>query len=170
PLPDTSVAHADLAGHARALRSEMGSADARVEASRAAVEAAGRERLPETRVSFAYDRFWSEPELRSTVGVSMNLPLNLGRLNANRAVAQARLAGSEAAREAVGDSIELQVAEAAARLHESAHDVAIARGRLLPLAERTLAATRSSYESDRADFFSLVNAVRDLLRARLEAD
>jgi outer membrane protein TolC len=70
----------------------------------------------------------------------------------------------------VRDSVELQVAVAAARLHEQAHDVAIARERLLPLAERTLRASRVSYEANRTDFLTVLNSLRGFLTARLETD
>src|SRR5437667_6990795 len=112
----------------------MSAAYARVEAGRGEVALARRERLPQTSFGVAYDRFWSEPELRSTVGVTLNLPINLGRLSAARAEAEARLEASQSQSAVVRDSIELQVAIAAARLHEQAHDVAIARERMLPLA------------------------------------
>ena len=170
PLPDTSVVHADLAPKARALRPEMRAADARAEASRAAVALAGRQGLPETSFGVAYDRFWGEPELRTTLGVTLNLPVNLGRRSAARAEARARLEASEARQEVVRDSIELQVAVAAARLHEQAHDVTIARERLLPLAERTLRASRASYEANRTDFTTVLNSLRGFLTARLETD
>ena len=170
PLPDTSVVHADLAPRARALRPEMRAADARVDASRAAVTLAGRQGLPETSFGVAYDRFWGEPELRTTLGITMNLPINLGRISAGRTEARARLEASEARQEVVRDSIELQVAIAAARLHEQAHDVAIARDRLLPLAERALQASRAGYEANRIDFLTVLNSLRGFLTARLEAD
>ena len=169
-LPDTTVVHTDLAPRARALRPEMRSADARVEANRVGLVLAERQRLPETSLGVAYDRFWSEPELRTTVGLTMNIPINLGQLSAAREEARARFEASESQSEAVRDSVEFQVAVAAAGLHESAHDVQIARERLLPLAERTLRASRASYEANRTDFLTVLNSLRDLVRARLEAD
>jgi len=170
PLPDTSFVHQDLAPRARALRPEMRAIDARVEASRAGLDLATAERLPQTTLGVAYDRFWTEPELRTTVALSMNLPIGFGRLAAAREEARARLVVGEQLREAVSDSIELQVAVAAARLHEQAHDVQIARERLLPLAERTLRASRASYVANRTDFLTVLNSLRDFRRARLEAD
>ena len=169
-LPDTMLVHADLAPRARALRPEMRAADARVEASRAGAALAGRRRFPETSFGVAYDRFWAEPELRTTFGVTMNLPIHPGRLAAAEAEARGRLQSSESRSIAVQDSIELQVAIAAARLHEQAHDIQIARERMLPLAERTLRASRASYEANRTDFLTVLNALRDYLRAHLEAD
>lgn len=100
----------------------------------------------------------------------MNLPIRLGRLSAARAEAEASLAAREAHSESVRDSIELEVAIAAARLHEQAHDVEIAHTRLVPLAERTLHAARVSYESNRTDFLTVLNSLRDYLQARLDAD
>jgi outer membrane protein TolC len=170
PPPDTTVAHADLAHEAHAQRPELRAADERVAASRARVSLAGREWLPQTGFGVAYDRFWSEPELRATVGVTMNLPLAIGRHNAAQDAARAGLAASEAQQAAVQDSIALEVATAAARLHEQAHDVDIATNRLVPLAERALHAARASYESNRADFTTVWNALRAFVQARLEAD
>lgn len=169
-LPDTTLLHSELASRARALRPELRAAEARVEASRAGVALSGRSRFPETSFGIAYDRFWSEPELRTTVVLTMSLPINLGRRSAFRAEAQARLEASEKQSEAAQDSVEFQVAAAAARLHESAHDVQIARERLVPLAERALRASQASYEANKTDFITVLSSLRNFLRARLEAD
>ena len=169
-VPDTSVIHSDLAPRARALRPESAAAAARVRSSEAELALAQRMGLPGTSFGVAYDRFWSEPELRTSVSISMNLPIQLGRLSAARAEARARLEASRHEREAVRDRIDLQVAIAAARLHEQAHDVRIARERMVPLAQRTLGAARASYEANRTDFVTVLNSLRDYLRARLEAD
>ena len=160
PLPDTSLVHADLAPKARALRPELRAVDARVEAGRAGVGLAAREGRPETSFGVA----------RPTVSASEICFINRGRISAARTEARARLEASEARREVVGDSIELQVATAAARLHEQVHDVRIARERMLPLAERALKASRASYEANRADFSTVLNSLRGFLQARLEAD
>ncbi len=41
---------------------------------------------------------------------------------------------------------------------------------MLPLAERTLRAARASYEANRTDFLTVLNSLRDLWVARIEAD
>lgn len=169
-LPDTSAMHEDLQARARAQRPELKAADARVGAGEAGIAGARRARLPETSVSAGYDRMWSDAAMRPTVGLALSLPIQLGRLNGEADAARARLAKSEAERAVVRDDVAFQVADAMARFHEQAHDVAITRERLVPLAERALAATRAGYEANRSDFLALLNASRDLLRARLEAD
>ncbi len=169
-LPDTSAMHGDLQARARAQRSELRAADARVGAGEAGVAGARRARLPETSVSAGYDRMWSDVAMRPSVGLALSLPIQFTRLNSAAEAARARLARREAERAVVRDRVALEVADAVARFHEQAHDVAITRERLVPLAERALAATRAGYEANRSDFLALLNASRDLLRARLEAD
>lgn len=169
-LPDTSLVHSELAPHARALRPELRAADARVEASRAQVSLAGREAFPEPSFGVAYDRFWSEPELRTSVGVTMNLPINFARRSSARSEAETRLTASEAQSAAMLDSIDYQIEVAAARFHEEAHDVEISRTRLVPLAERILRSARASYEANRTDFLTVLGSLRGFLEARLEAD
>jgi cobalt-zinc-cadmium efflux system outer membrane protein len=169
-LPDTTSMSADLTARARALRPELRAADARVGASEAGVDAARRARLPETSVSAGYDRMWSDAAMRPSVGIAFSVPLQVGRLDAAADAARAGLARREAERATARDSIALQVVEAEARFHEQAHDLAITRERLVPLAERALAATRASYEANRTEFAALLGAARDLLRARLAAD
>jgi cobalt-zinc-cadmium efflux system outer membrane protein len=167
-VPDTNVVHTDLAPRARALRSELAAAEARVRAGEADVALARRQGFPAASFGIAYDRFWSEPELRTSVSISMSVPI--ARLSAARAESRARLEATAYTRAEVRDRIDFQVASAAARLHEQAHDVQIARERMVPLAERALRAARASYEANRTDFANVLNVLRDYLQARLEAD
>src|SRR5207247_1198158 len=69
---------------------ELAAADASVKARQATLTLAHRERLPGLGLGVAYDRFWSESELRASVGVSLNLPLNLVRLAARSRQGEAR--------------------------------------------------------------------------------
>jgi outer membrane protein TolC len=169
-LPDTSLDHRDQIERARAHRPELRVVNAEVEASEANVALSDRERWPMTTLGVVYDRFWTESELRTSVTLGLSLPIFAGRRSAARAEARARLAGSIARRDAAADRVALEVSTAVARVHETAHDLSVSRGRLVPLAERTVRATRASYEADRTDFLALLNSVRDLLRARLQAD
>jgi outer membrane protein, heavy metal efflux system len=166
-LPDTL--HHDAAGeHARTLQPELRAADARVEAAEAASRLAHRERLPNAAIGVVYDRYMAEPELRTSVTMSLNLPLGLPRLAAAEREARARVAMAEAEREVLRDSVALDVARASAWMHEQAHEVEISGTRMVPLSERALRAARASYESGRGDFTSLIGAMRDHLRARLD--
>src|SRR5439155_9563301 len=78
--PDVPSVEERRAARTAAAWPELGAAQARVAARRAQVTLARRERLPEWTIGAAYDRFWSEPALPTSLALSFDLPLNLGRL------------------------------------------------------------------------------------------
>ena len=167
PLPEMPTSAEWLTARTRRSWPELGAAEARVAAGRAQLDLARRGRYPEWTVAAAYDRFMAEPELRTSVGLSMSLPLNAGRLSAAQREARAALEAAEAERRAVLDRHDLAIETAAVTLGESLHEVEIMRDDVVPASERTMRALRVAYESNHADFVALLNAARDLTRARL---
>jgi outer membrane protein TolC len=165
--PDTSLHHGDLAPRARAQRPELRMADAHVDAANAELRLSRRERLPDASLGVVHDRYMMEPELRTSVTMGLSLPILSGRGAGVREM-RAGIQRAEARREVVRDSIELQVAIAAARFHEQAHDLEIAALRRIPLSERALRSARASYEAGRSDFTTLLDAMRNHLNARLD--
>lgn len=168
PAPDAPDTGEWLEAQMHPKWPELAAAEASVRAREASIALARRERLPSLGFSAAYDRFWSETELRPSIGVSLNLPLNLGRLAAQQREAQAALSKAESERKAVHDRIEQRIEEASASLGLYLHDIEIMRGAVIPATERSLKAVRASYEANRSDFLTLLNATRDLARVRLE--
>jgi len=165
--PDMPSAAERRAALTAAAWPELSAAQARVAARRAQVTLARRQRLPEWTLGAAYDRFWSEPELRTSVALSLDLPLNLGRLRSAEREARAGLELAEAQRAAARDGAELRVEESSASLEESLHELEIMQDQVVPTSVRTVQAVRAAYEANRSDFYALLNAQRDLARARL---
>ena len=159
--PDSALALA------RAQRPELRGVQAEQRARAAEVSLAGRGRYPEFEIQGRYDRFMQEREWRPQVGVGLSLPLQLGRIGASVREARAMLAETESKRVATQNRIEYEVAAAASRVEEVHHEVEIVEGRVVPATEQSLEASRAGYESNRADFLTLLNAERDLARARL---
>jgi outer membrane protein TolC len=152
---------------ARATRPELREIDAERRARSAEVSLARRGRYPEFEVQARYDRFMSEREWRPQVGVGLSLPLQFGRVGASVREARAMLAETESRRAAALNRVEYEVAVAASRVEEIHHELEIVEGRVVPATEQSLSASRAGYESNRADFLTLLNAERDLARARL---
>ena len=163
-MPDTGMW---LSARMQPKWPELAAADASVKAREASLALSHRDRLPGLAFSAAYDRFWSETDLRPSVGVSLNLPLNLGRLAAREREAQAGLSKAEAERLVVRDHIEQRIEEASASLGLYLHDVEIMRSAVVPASERSLRAVRAAYEAGRTDFLTLLNSARELAKARL---
>jgi outer membrane protein TolC len=100
-----------------------------------------------------------------TLGVGLPLPVFYSSRNAAEASASRELArAADATREAVVDAIHGGLEDALARWTRAADKVKTYRTKLVPDAHRTLDATFSSYQVDRADFSSLYDAELELLR------
>ena len=168
PSPEAPDTDQWLSARMRPKWPELAAADASVQARRVSLSLAHRERLPGLGLGLAYDRFWSETDLRMSVGVSLDLPLNFSRLAAQEREAQAGLSKAEDERLALLDRIEQRIEEASASLGLYLHDVEIMRGAVIPASERSLKAIRAAYEANRSDFLTLLNATRDLAKAKLE--
>jgi len=167
-IPEPPSAAEWLAARMHGRWPELAAAEERVRARRLELSLARRARLPEFGLGVAYDRFWAEPELRPSVQLSLNLPLNAGRLAATEREALAGLSRAESERAAVRDRIDQRIEEASSALEESLHDTEVMREEVVPATEKALKAVRAAYEANRADFLALLDAARELARARLE--
>lgn len=145
------------------VRAREAMRDARAEEYRLARRAS----LPDLTLTATYDRFWEEAELRPIVGLGLSLPLWRGRFKAQEREARASVERAENERDAARDLARAELAEARARVEETAHEVHILESGVLPATERALVSARAAYEANRGDFLALLNAERDLSRARL---
>ncbi len=173
PPPDlalpTAPARIDsLLSLARALRPELRSWLNQRESKEAELSLAHRNRLPDFTFTGRYDRFMEERKWRSQLGFGLNLPIQFGRLGAAEREARAGVEQMEFRRQATEVQIGFEVEAAVAVVQETEHEIHIIRDRVVPATERALQAIRASYENNRADFLALLNAERDLARARLD--
>jgi len=154
--------------NASTLRPDVKRAEAERDARAAELELAGKGRIPELTLVARYDAMWAEHELRPTVGAEMSLPFLFGRVSGSEREARAGLARREQERLAVIDRARLEIEEALARVQETRHEIHVIETGVLPATERALTSVRTAYESNRSDFAALLNAERDLARARLD--
>jgi outer membrane protein TolC len=166
-LPAAPARSDSLFALARALRPELKSWSAQRDSREAALSLARRERLPQFTFSARYDRYWEAPEVMPSAGVSLNLPIQFGRLGAAEREARAGVEQVEYRRKAAEAQIGSEVETAIAGVEETEHEIHIIEDRVVPATERALRSIRASYENSRAGFTTLLNAERDLARARL---
>ncbi len=167
-LPPAPAGSDSLLALASVLRPELKSWVAQRDSRAAELSLARRQRLPEFTFTARYDRFMEEREWRPQFGLSMNIPIQLGRLGAAERSARAGVEQTEFRREAAEAQIGAEVETALATVQETEHEVHIIQDRVVPATERALRAVRASYENSRAAFSALLNAERDLARARFE--
>ena len=149
-------------------RPDVRRAEAERDAWAAELSLSKKRRLPELTLLARYDAMWAEHEMRPMVGAGLSLPLWLGSLGATEREASAGFQRKEQERLAAIDRARSEIEEARARVEETRHEIHVIETGVLPATERALTSIRAGYESNRSDFLTLLNAERDLARARLD--
>ena len=166
-LPPPPGDLAPLVAHALETRPEIESDRATVESLRSELRLAHAYRLPGLTLQAGYDRSHDSPEQWVSVGASVNLPLNFGRLRAHEEDLAAQVRQGESKLAATRDRVAMEVADAEQRVHESYHELELLQGSVIPANEQALQAVRANYSAGRTEFASVLTAERSLAEARL---
>ncbi len=148
-------------------RPELRAAEARMRAGEAVVSVARREFFPDLTLAGSYNELWQESDLQPFVGITINLPLRIGRRRAALEEAKARLERARSERTAVEDDVRFGVQSGVDRLREARHVMRLFEERLLPAARDQIEAARAGFETGRNSFLALIDAERNLLNAEL---
>jgi outer membrane protein, heavy metal efflux system len=154
---------------ALAARPDLAALQARVESEQAAVTLACKQADPDVEIFGRYDTFWqpsSQADLRGQIGVSLNLPVYHGKLNAAANEAMFRLNQRKAEYEQRVLDIQYEIRSASERLTESQKTVRLYALRILPAAEQNVAVARSNYDVGKTTFLGLAQAQRQLIELR----
>jgi outer membrane protein, heavy metal efflux system len=144
-------------------RPDLAALQARVEAERAAVDLASKQQYPDVEVFGRYDTFWqpqSQADLRGQLGVNINLPIYRGKLAAAANEAMFRLNQRRAEYEQRRLDIQYEVRSAFERTEEARLTAKLYADRLIPAAERTVAAARANYDVSKTTFLALAQTQR----------
>jgi outer membrane protein TolC len=154
---------------ALAARPDLAALRARVEAEQAAVTLACKQNYPDVEVFGRYDTFWqpsSMADLRGQIGVSLNLPVYRGKLNAALNEAFFRLNQRKSEYEGRVLDIQYEVQSAYERLEESRKTVRLYAERILPAADQNVAAARANYAAAKTTFLGMAQAQRQIIELR----
>jgi outer membrane protein TolC len=155
---------------ALADRPDLAALRARVEAEQAAVTLACKQSYPDVEVFGRYDTFWQPAstmgDLRGQIGVSVNLPVYRGKLNAAVNEAMFRLNQRRAEYEQRVLDIQYEVHSAYERVDESRKTVQLYADRIIPAAEQNVAVARANYDVGKITFLGLAQAQRQLIELR----
>jgi cobalt-zinc-cadmium efflux system outer membrane protein len=165
--PDANSA-TGLTDEAARRRPEIEAARLRARAEEARAERASRDSYPDLSVSTSYNSMWDTPEHRWMVGLSFNLPIQLGRRAGAVEEANAARARFNSDAVALTDKARTEVAVALKRLEESAHVVHLYEQRLIPVARDQVDAARAGFISSRNDFVAVIGAEKNLRSVELD--
>lgn len=164
-----------LAAQSLARHPELERLAARVSARQSRIALAEKAFYPDFQIGVGYNRLWEDPDKRPILNLSLNLPLDRGKrqaeLNAARAdasAAQWTLAQRRA--ELLADLARARAEAVAARQSVERH-----QDELVPLADEYLSAAIAGYQSGAGAFPSVIAAEQfklatDLALARARAD
>lgn len=166
PRPPALDADA-LEGLAADRHPELKRLDARIAAAGSRVTVARKAFFPDFEVRAGYDALWEDPDKRSMLGVSINVPFAQGKRRAelDRAQAERRRAESMLTDERAG--LLADVARARAEVVEAVDSVSVYERSLIPLANAYLEAATADYRSGTGAFLNVIEAEQRLLRTEL---
>ena len=151
-------------------RPDLAALQSRVQAEATNVQLACKQYYPDVEIFGRYDSFWQPAstmgDLRGQVGVSFNLPIYRGKLNAAVNEAMFRLNQRRAEYDQRVLDVQYEVQSAYAQLDESRKAVRLYSERFLPAAEQNVAVARANYDVGKTTFLGLAQAQRQLIESR----
>ncbi len=155
----------ELQRFAVAARPEVQKAQNRIEAEKARVQLARRDRVPDPAVSVKADRYNDTGRAVSEldVGVSIGLPfLNPRKYSAGIKEAQQNLEAAQQEFQAATNETQGLVRDQLKKVETAAHHYELYRDKILPLARQTSQSHRATYETSSTNFLELITAERVL--------
>lgn len=142
----------------------------KIRADEAAVTLACKDYYPDAEVFGRYDTFWqpasTQSDLRPQVGVTINVPIYRGRLDAAVREATFKLYQQRAEYEQQRLDVQFEVASAYAEVEEARSALQLYSDKLVPVTEKNVAAARNNYDVNKVSFLDLVTAQRQLIDLR----
>jgi outer membrane protein TolC len=167
-LPDVNLgSSAELQDEALSQRPELHARRSELRGGEAARDLADRASYPDFGIMASYNSMWAMPEHQWMLGVSLNIPIQLGKRRGAVEEAEARIAQVRAQILGASDEIRVEVEKARQRLIEAEHVVRLYRERLLPAARAQIDVARSGYVTGRSGFQALIDAERSLRTVEL---
>jgi cobalt-zinc-cadmium efflux system outer membrane protein len=168
--PPTSLVAATLPDWAGATQEERATRERpelragirRIEARVSGVALAKQADLPDFSIAGTYNSMWPQFEHQFMVGVSLNIPIQMGSRRAGVEQANAALARAQTDHVGKTDDVRVEVREARVRLQDAIAQVALYRDRILPAAHRQIAAAETGYMSGRDSFSEMIASERRL--------
>lgn len=149
-------------------RPELRAAQRRLIGAESAVQLAQRRYYPDFTLSGSYNSMWARSSHQFMIGVSINLPIQMGGRDAASEEARARVAQRRSELDHVTDEVAVEVAAARLRAAEARHVAHLYEQRLLPVARAQIGAAMSDFEAGRGGFVSVIDAERNLRRVQLQ--
>jgi outer membrane protein TolC len=168
PLPAVGVLDAAaLAQRARANNPQLAAEDAKLRGAEKGRELARRNRYPDVTVGLAPTQMGSRITSWGVM-VEVNIPLQQTTRRAQEAEAEAMVGAARSRTQAVANQLVGDLGENLAALDAARSTEALVANQSLPQSELSLRSAIASYENGKLDFTSLLEAQRQIRKARMD--
>ncbi|NJD87114.1 MAG: TolC family protein, partial [Betaproteobacteria bacterium] len=168
PLPPPArLVPADLEERARARNPAIAAEAARARSAGKMVELADLNRYPDWTIGLSPTQMGSKIA-EWEVMLEVSIPLQQDSRRAKEREARAMLDAANAKQEAAALGVHGELSESLAGLEAARRTEALAASSLLPQAELTFQSALAAYENGKVDFATLLDAQRQILRAKQE--
>jgi outer membrane protein TolC len=166
PLPAVSVFDAgSLVQRARATNPALAAEDARLRAAEGGRELTQRNRYPDILVGVSPTQMGSRITTWGLM-VEMNIPLQRESRRAQERESDAMVSAQRARAQSVASQLLGELGENLAALDAARRSEALVANQLLPQSELSLRSALAAYESGKVDFATLLDAQRQIRKAR----
>lgn len=163
---DDSLPTADVLQQVAAeSRPDLYAQRARIRTEEANLALACKEYCPDMNLVAKYDAFMP-PEMRSQVGMDLNVPIRRGRRDAAAREASDRLCQRRAEYQDRLDQVRFEVQASLERATQSQRVVRLFEDRILRAAQRSLESAQANYTTGKLDFLRLLDAERQFNNQR----
>lgn len=168
PVPSAEkLDYAMLEDRLRARNPLLFAESARVTAAEKSRELAYRNRYPD--FSFGVSPIQTSNRVNQwELMVEMNIPLQQASRRSQEREAQSMLSAAQSRQEATQNQLQADLAENLVALDSAQRIEKLVRGSLLPQAQMTFEAALAAYENGKVDFATLLDAQRQIRKARLD--
>lgn len=137
---------------------ELRRLDAEIAAAESRVTVARKAFFPDLEIRAGYNEMWADPDMRPMLGVSINVPFDRGKRQAELNRTQAERRRAESTLTDQRSQLIADVARARAEVAEAVEAIEIYEQRLLPLARDYLQAAIGDYQSGTGAFLNVITA------------
>lgn len=123
--------------------------------------------FPDIQIHAGYNELWNNIELRTQVGISLNIPLDFGKRSSRKAAADFAYASSRADVVRYRSMLSADLEELLSTVDELAHSIVLFSTELIPKAEQTFEAASANYQGGGGNFETLIQAQEQLLDMQL---
>lgn len=123
---------------------------------------------PDFQVSAGYNELWNDSSLRSTIGISVNIPVDFGKRSARKAAAGFAHASARADVRRKEIALQAEVEQLLSEYEELSHSITLYEEQLLPTAEQSYEASLANYQAGGGEFQTLIEVREELLILNLQ--